>query len=334
MELRRPRCGLSRPGARCARSRSAAWSVPPAPSRPSGGCARTRRPGGRSRGLRGRSLLRRARARRTTASPAEACGELEPRRRRRPSRRARGATLVRHADLRVPLPQRPPARGVPRDERPQPYRCEVCGASPLERVLHPVAVHYKGSGFYSTDYGRGGRKGGKDGGSGTRDPRRARARRSRAHRSRAPRSRDPRVGLRRLGGELGWLLGRRLLLELFVLELSRAQPSARGWPTWQPGASSNTSYFKVYWSTPCLRARLPGRPTPGRRLSPAQLEDEEFEEESPPEEPPSSEPPVSDFEDPDFEEPDSDEPDSGADPDEDPRVTEPPSLPPLRPARP
>jgi putative FmdB family regulatory protein len=49
---------------------------------------------------------------------------------------------------------------------PSPQRCEVCGASPLERVLHPVAVHYKGSGFYSTDYGRGGKKGGKDSGSG------------------------------------------------------------------------------------------------------------------------------------------------------------------------
>jgi putative FmdB family regulatory protein len=46
-----------------------------------------------------------------------------------------------------------------------PTECEVCAASPLVRVLHPVAVHYKGSGFYSTDYGRGGRKGkdGKDG---------------------------------------------------------------------------------------------------------------------------------------------------------------------------
>ena len=41
---------------------------------------------------------------------------------------------------------------------PGPASCEVCGASPLERVLHPVAVHYKGSGFYSTDYGRKGRK--------------------------------------------------------------------------------------------------------------------------------------------------------------------------------
>ena len=28
-------------------------------------------------------------------------------------------------------------------------------AGPVERVLYPVAVHYKGSGFYSTDYGRG-----------------------------------------------------------------------------------------------------------------------------------------------------------------------------------
>jgi putative FmdB family regulatory protein len=48
---------------------------------------------------------------------------------------------------------------------PGPTKCEVCGASPLVRVLHPVAVHYKGSGFYSTDYGRGSRKGGKDSGS-------------------------------------------------------------------------------------------------------------------------------------------------------------------------
>jgi putative FmdB family regulatory protein len=30
--------------------------------------------------------------------------------------------------------------------------CEVC-AAPVERVFHPVAVHFKGSGFYSTDYG-------------------------------------------------------------------------------------------------------------------------------------------------------------------------------------
>ena len=34
-------------------------------------------------------------------------------------------------------------------------RCEVCGASPVEKVLYPVSVHFKGSGFYTTDYGRG-----------------------------------------------------------------------------------------------------------------------------------------------------------------------------------
>jgi predicted nucleic acid-binding Zn ribbon protein len=30
--------------------------------------------------------------------------------------------------------------------------CEVCGR-PVERVLHSPAVHFKGSGFYNTDYG-------------------------------------------------------------------------------------------------------------------------------------------------------------------------------------
>jgi putative FmdB family regulatory protein len=44
-----------------------------------------------------------------------------------------------------------------------PAGCEVCGEGPLERVLYPVAVHFKGSGFYSTDYGRGSRKGAKEG---------------------------------------------------------------------------------------------------------------------------------------------------------------------------
>src|ERR1700755_2387014 len=47
---------------------------------------------------------------------------------------------------------------------PSPEVCEVCGAAPLQRVLHPVAVHYKGSGFYSTDYGRKGKPPAKDGG--------------------------------------------------------------------------------------------------------------------------------------------------------------------------
>jgi putative FmdB family regulatory protein len=44
--------------------------------------------------------------------------------------------------------------------------CESCGAAPVEKVLYPVAVHFKGSGFYSTDYGRGSRKTAKDGGEG------------------------------------------------------------------------------------------------------------------------------------------------------------------------
>ena len=35
--------------------------------------------------------------------------------------------------------------------------CEVCGA-PVQRVFHPVAVHFKGSGFYNTDYGTARRK--------------------------------------------------------------------------------------------------------------------------------------------------------------------------------
>jgi putative FmdB family regulatory protein len=38
---------------------------------------------------------------------------------------------------------------------PAPEVCDVCGATPIEMVLYPVAIHYKGSGFYSTDYGKG-----------------------------------------------------------------------------------------------------------------------------------------------------------------------------------
>jgi putative FmdB family regulatory protein len=30
--------------------------------------------------------------------------------------------------------------------------CTACDA-PVQRVLHPVAVHFKGKGFYNTDYG-------------------------------------------------------------------------------------------------------------------------------------------------------------------------------------
>jgi putative FmdB family regulatory protein len=49
--------------------------------------------------------------------------------------------------------------------------CQECGA-PAVRVLHPVAVHFKGSGFYNTDYGKkkaaGG--GGGDSSEGSKDP--------------------------------------------------------------------------------------------------------------------------------------------------------------------
>ncbi len=40
--------------------------------------------------------------------------------------------------------------------------CEVCGA-PVERVFSPIAVHFKGSGFYTTDYGSKKKSASKDG---------------------------------------------------------------------------------------------------------------------------------------------------------------------------
>ncbi len=39
--------------------------------------------------------------------------------------------------------------------------CEEHG-TPIQRVFHPVAVHFKGSGFYNTDYGKSKGKGGAD----------------------------------------------------------------------------------------------------------------------------------------------------------------------------
>jgi putative FmdB family regulatory protein len=35
--------------------------------------------------------------------------------------------------------------------------CDTCEA-PVQRVFHPIAVHFKGSGFYNTDYGTAKRK--------------------------------------------------------------------------------------------------------------------------------------------------------------------------------
>jgi putative FmdB family regulatory protein len=49
---------------------------------------------------------------------------------------------------------------------PAPEKCDVCGAAPVELVLYPVAIHYKGSGFYSTDYGKKGKAAKKDGAAG------------------------------------------------------------------------------------------------------------------------------------------------------------------------
>ena len=42
--------------------------------------------------------------------------------------------------------------------------CSECGGA-LRKVLHPVAIHFKGSGFYTTDYGKGSgrRTGGREG---------------------------------------------------------------------------------------------------------------------------------------------------------------------------
>ena len=43
--------------------------------------------------------------------------------------------------------------------------CTSCDAS-VRRVFHPVAVHFKGSGFHNTDYGKRGRSEGGDGSDG------------------------------------------------------------------------------------------------------------------------------------------------------------------------
>jgi putative FmdB family regulatory protein len=47
--------------------------------------------------------------------------------------------------------------------------CTVCGA-PVQRVFHPVAVHFKGSGFYNTDYGKKKKGAASDGSGSSGDP--------------------------------------------------------------------------------------------------------------------------------------------------------------------
>lgn len=46
--------------------------------------------------------------------------------------------------------------------------CTQCRSS-VQRVFHPVAVHFKGSGFYTTDYGRKRSHGGDSSGNGSKD---------------------------------------------------------------------------------------------------------------------------------------------------------------------
>ncbi len=53
--------------------------------------------------------------------------------------------------------------------------CQECG-EPVERVFHPIAVHFKGSGFYTTDYARKGAP--RPPRTATRTPRTRRSRRS------------------------------------------------------------------------------------------------------------------------------------------------------------
>ena len=133
-----------------ARSSSAGSSARSRGSSPPGGCACGRRAARRRR--RGSPPSRRRPA---TGSSSRREGEPEGPARKVGLARYRG---LFHAHLRVPMPQRPHLRAVPADERSAPGECEICGASPVEKVLYPAAIHFKGSGFYSTDYGRGGKK--------------------------------------------------------------------------------------------------------------------------------------------------------------------------------
>ena len=77
--------------------------------------------------------------------------------------------LASDADLRVPLHNGHVFEVIQSMSDDPVETCEVCGA-PVERVFHPVAVHFKGSGFYSTDYGAKAKAGaGKDGDSASGD---------------------------------------------------------------------------------------------------------------------------------------------------------------------
>ena len=87
--------------------------------------------------------------------------------------------------------------------------CEVCGA-PVQRVFHPVAVHFKGSGFYSTDYGRA--RGGGGGDSASKDESKTK-----------DESQEGDHGL-----EVGEFFVQRLRLKLQLLGLTAALPALAG----------------------------------------------------------------------------------------------------------
>ena len=57
-----------------------------------------------------------------------------------------------NADLRIPLREGAHLRGHAEDDR-RPADEPARPGAPVERVFHPVAVHFKGKGFYNTDYG-------------------------------------------------------------------------------------------------------------------------------------------------------------------------------------
>jgi putative FmdB family regulatory protein len=52
--------------------------------------------------------------------------------------------------------------------------CPEDGA-PVQRVFHPVAIHFKGKGFYNTDYGKKSRGASKDGDGGSKEKEPAKA---------------------------------------------------------------------------------------------------------------------------------------------------------------
>jgi putative FmdB family regulatory protein len=80
-----------------------------------------------------------------------------------PSTQTAGLSLVKVPIYEYKCPQGHVFELFQRMSDPPPEACEICGEGPMQRVLYPVAVHFKGSGFYATDYGRSGRKKEKEG---------------------------------------------------------------------------------------------------------------------------------------------------------------------------